>query len=51
MVAAIDPNDLTIEIVEAAIRGEVPDVAQHPGWADPEGAEEYFRSLRDGETE
>lgn len=47
LVSVLHPEHLTAEVLEAALAGEIPDVEQSRGWKDPEGAEEYFRSLVD----
>lgn len=39
------PQNVTAEVIEQLLAGKVPDVPQYKGWQDPEGAEEYFRSL------
>ncbi len=41
----IAPSLLTNDLIEQILVGEIPEVEQHPGWPEPEGAEEYFRSL------
>ena len=41
----VHPTKLTTELIETVLAGEIPDVEQAKGWPDPEGAEEYFRSL------
>ena len=43
--SALHPEHLTAEVLETVLAGEIPDVEQSHGWEDPEGAEEYFRSL------
>lgn len=45
LVSALHPMHLTAEVLETVLAGEIPDVEQSRGWEDPEGAEEYFRSL------
>ncbi len=48
-VSVIGPSELSDELLEEVLAGEIPDVEQYRGWEDPEGAEEYFRStLVDG---
>jgi len=46
LVAAVHPNNLTAEVLSAALRGEVPQVKQATPWHDPAGAENYFRKLQ-----
>lgn len=41
----IHPTQLTAAVIEDALAGEPLTVEQAKGWPDPEGAEEYFRSL------
>lgn len=45
LVSALHPADLTSEVLDAVLAGKIPEVEQSRGWEDPEGAEEYFRSL------
>ncbi len=45
IVSVASPFDVTEEVVEAVLAGGVPDIEQYEGWPDPQGAEEYFRSL------
>ena len=40
------PNNLTPEVLYAALRGEVPKVKQAVPWHDPAGAENYLRKLQ-----
>ena len=46
LVATVHPNNLTPEVLYAALRGEVPNVKQAVPWHDPAGAESYFRKLQ-----
>ena len=46
LVATTHPNNLTPEVISAALRGEVPQVKQAVPWSDPVGAEGYFRKLQ-----
>ena len=46
LVATVHPNNLTPEVLYAALRGEVPQVKQATPWHDPAGAESYFRKLQ-----
>lgn len=46
LVATTHPNNLTPEVITAALRGEVPQVKQATPWSDPAGAENYFRQLQ-----
>ena len=46
LVATVHPNNLTPEVLYAALRGEVPKVKQAVAWHDPAGAENYFRKLQ-----
>lgn len=46
LVATTHPNNLTPEVISAALRGEVPQVKQAEPWRDPAGAENYFRKLQ-----
>ena len=46
LVATVHPNNLTPEVLYAALRGEVPNVKQAVAWHDPAGAESYFRKLQ-----
>ncbi|HET6975862.1 MAG TPA: TlpA disulfide reductase family protein [Pyrinomonadaceae bacterium] len=46
LVATTHPNNLTPEVISAALRGEVPQVKQAVPWSDPGGAENYFRKLQ-----
>ena len=46
LVATTHPNNLTPEVISAALRGEVPQVKQAVPWSDPAGAESYFRKLQ-----
>jgi|ERR1041384_754738 thiol-disulfide isomerase/thioredoxin len=46
LVATTHPNNLTPEVISAALRGEVPQVKQAVPWSDPAGAEGYFRKLQ-----
>jgi len=46
LVATVHPNNLTPEVLNAALRGEVPKVKQAVAWHDPAGAENYFRKLQ-----
>jgi thiol-disulfide isomerase/thioredoxin len=46
LVATTHPNNLTAEVIAAALRGEVPQVKQAVPWSDPVGAEGYFRKLQ-----
>ena len=46
LVATTHPNNLTPEVISAALRGEVPQVKQAVPWSDPAGAENYFRKLQ-----
>ena len=46
LVATTHPNNLTPEVISAALRGEVPQVKQAVPWSDPVGAENYFRKLQ-----
>ena len=46
LVATVHPNNLTPEVLYAALRGEVPKVKQAVAWHDPVGAESYFRKLQ-----
>ena len=46
LVATVHPNNLTPEVLHAALRGEVPQVKQATPWHDPAGAESYFRKLQ-----
>mgnify|MGYP005725484971 CR=1 FL=1 len=41
----VHPTKLTTEVIETVLEGKIPDVTQAKGWPDPEGAEDYFRSL------
>lgn len=43
----INPTDLTESVLEEILQGKIPRLNPHPGWADPAGAEEYFRSTVD----
>jgi hypothetical protein len=43
LVSAVHPDNLTPDVISAALRGEVPRVKQSTPWSDPRGAEEYFR--------
>ena len=43
--AVIHPTHLTREVIETVLAGKIPGVPQAKGWPEPEGAEEYFRSL------
>ena len=45
LLSVVHPEDLTQELIAGALAGDVPQIAQSRGWEDPEGAEEYFRSL------
>jgi thiol-disulfide isomerase/thioredoxin len=47
LVSALHPEDLTEQVLEEVLSGGIPDLEQSRGWPDPEGAEEYFRSLVD----
>lgn len=46
LVATTHPNNLTAEVIAAALRGEVPQVKQAVPWSDPVGEEGYFRKLQ-----
>jgi len=46
LVATVHPNNVTPEVLYAALRGEVPKVKQAVAWHDPAGAESYFRKLQ-----
>ena len=46
LVATVHPNNLTPEVLYAALRGEVPKVKQATPWHDPAEAESYFRKLQ-----
>jgi len=46
LIATAHPNNLTPEVLEAALRGEVPNVKPAVPWSDPAGAEGYFRKLQ-----
>ena len=46
LVATVHPNNLTPEVISAALRGEIPQVKQAVPWSDPTGAESYFRKLQ-----
>jgi thiol-disulfide isomerase/thioredoxin len=46
LVATTHPNNLTPEVISAALRGEIPQVKQAVPWSDPAGAESYFRKLQ-----
>jgi cytochrome c biogenesis protein CcmG/thiol:disulfide interchange protein DsbE len=46
LVATVHPNNLTPEVISAALRGEIPQVKQAVPWHDPAGAESYFRKLQ-----
>lgn len=46
LVATVHPNNLTAEVISAALRGEVPNVKPAVAWHDPAGAEGYFRKLQ-----
>jgi len=43
--SVIHPNYLTNELIHEVLAGKIPKVEQAETWPDPEGAEEYFRSL------
>ncbi len=43
--SVIHPNYLTSELIDEVLAGKIPQVEQAKAWPDPEGAEEYFRSL------
>ena len=43
--SVIHPNYLTNELIHEVLAGKIPKVEQAQAWPDPEGAEEYFRSL------
>ena len=45
LLSATHPENLSRELIEGALEGEIPAVEQARGWPDPAGAEEYFRSL------
>ncbi len=45
IVSVIHPNYLTDELIHEVLAGKIPAVKQAEAWPDPEGAEEYFRSL------
>ncbi len=45
LVSVIHPEDLSRRLLEAVLLDQIPEVEQSRGWSDPEGAEEYFRSL------
>jgi len=47
LVASVHPKHLNADVLEAALRGEVPQVEQSVPWKDPAGAEKYFRKLQD----
>lgn len=46
LVATVHPNNLTPEVLNAALRGEIPKVKPATPWHDPAGAEGYFRKLQ-----
>ena len=46
LIATTHPNNLTPEVLTAALRGEVPQVKPAVPWNDPVGAESYFRKLQ-----
>jgi thiol-disulfide isomerase/thioredoxin len=46
LIATVHPNNLTPEVLYAALRGEIPKVKQAVPWSDPVGAENYFRKLQ-----
>jgi thiol-disulfide isomerase/thioredoxin len=46
LIATVHPNNLTPEVLSAALRGEVPNVKPAVPWHDPVGAENYFRKLQ-----
>ena len=46
LVATLHPNNLTPEVLYAALRGEIPKVKPALPWSDPAGAENYFRKLQ-----
>ena len=43
--ARVHPMNLTPEIIREVLAGKIPKVKTSKPWKDPEGAEEYFRSL------
>lgn len=43
--SVIHPNYLTNGLIQEVLAGKIPTVKQAQAWPDPEGAEEYFRSL------
>lgn len=46
VVSAQHPVHLTADVLEDVLAGRIPEVEQATGWEDPDGAEQYFRSLR-----
>jgi len=46
LIATAHPNNLTAEVIDAALRGEAPNVKQAVPWNNPAGAETYFRKLQ-----
>ena len=47
--AVMNPKDLKAAHITALLGGETLKFEAHPGWPDPRGAEEYFRSLLEKE--
>ncbi len=43
--SVIHPNYLTNELIHEVLAGKIPKVERAQAWPDPEGAEEYLRSL------
>jgi thiol-disulfide isomerase/thioredoxin len=43
VVAVVGPQHLTPEALRDIVAGKTPQLPQHPGWDDPEGAAKYFR--------
>jgi thiol-disulfide isomerase/thioredoxin len=41
--AVVGPSNVTGDLLRTVLAGKVPQVEQHPGWADPAGAAKYFR--------
>ena len=46
LVSSVHPKNLSAEVLNAALRGEIPQVEQSTPWHDPAGAEAYFTKLQ-----
>jgi thiol-disulfide isomerase/thioredoxin len=51
LAAVIYPEDLTMDVIQTVLKGQIPKVEQEKAWDDPAGAEASFRAMREKAVE